>query len=622
MSQHMKFNSRSASVIAALLVILLLFFANAVVHKWVPVRQDITEEKLYSVSEGTEKILSNITEPITLEFYRTRDDDLVTPDMKLYSSRVYDLLKEYVSIRPSIINLKTIDPAHLSEEEQDALRQGIQGIPSAQKGMNYYCGMVIHGAADSEVIPFFDPRRERFLEYDITRAIYQVSLPGKKVVGIISNPQVFGVEPPPSFMPNMQQQQGQPPWLFLSELEKIYEVRDIKPGNPIGADVNLLIVIQPKNLVDKALYQIDQFVMSGRNAIFLTDPLFVDEESNRQNQFAPPELDRSLERLFDAWGVDMKYDQLVTDTLLATEIRTAQGAFSHPAWLSLQYDDNFNREVPASAHLGRMLFIYAYSMELNGKVEGVSMTPLLMTSNSAVNRKKSEIMYAAPDELMKENLIEGDILNLAAIYEGNFKSAFSEKLGDDTAPFMPETAEGTIAVIGDVDFVHDNYAFVQGNLFGQRIAQPRNDNAYFLYNLVEMLMGNRDLISLRSRGQFVRPFLRVREIEVAAQRRWQSKITELQAEIEDIKSKIEDKVNQVQPGQRLILSEEEQKELNKFRARQAETEKKLREVEKTMLSDIDALGNFLKLVNIFAVPLVLAFFAIIGAVIRSGRTRA
>lgn len=593
----------------------IVIFGNVVANR-INLRLDITDEKLYTLSEGTHAIIKSFDDVITLKLYYSRSLEGIPPQFKNYARRVEELLEEY-PLHGKNISLEVIDPEPDTEAEEMAQRYGIQGHPLAP-GINFYFGLIASGIAGEEVIAYFDERRENFLEYDITRSIYLVGQQGKPTLGILSGLKILGDTPPPP-------QFGAPPpkdlkdaWMFTSELKKIYAVEEISStAESIDPSVDLLLVVYPKDLSEKTQYAIDQHLLNGKNVIFFVDPLYMNEQA--PNRFAPPEPDTSLDRLFDAWGVAYKPEEVLADPIFASPVRSPEGVVKHPAWLSLT-QASVNPDEVVTGELSQLLMLYPGQVGLKSGIEEVSFTPLLSTSNRAKSFDKSRITYSQANQLMSDLSSGGEKYSLAGLFKGSFKSAFSKAPEGVSGEHLTKSkTPGAVIVVADVDMLEDQYCLQPIQIFGQVVGyEPLNQNTFFLANTVEMMSGNKDLISLRSRGKFVRPFDKVVELEADARSRFQEEEKNLQSKLQELETQINQRLQGTDASNQAIVTATVQAELEKFREERLKISRKLREVKRNLRGDIESLGTNLKVINILGMPVLIG---ILGLLIATGRTR-
>lgn len=588
---------------------------------------DLTEEKLFSLSKGTKQILGSLESPLTLKYYYSATEMVSVPFLKSYAERISDLLKEYKRDSKGNINLEIYDPRPDTEEEEWAGNYGLQAAP-LPNGRAVYLGLVVsNGSGDEKVIPFIDQSREEFLEYDITKLIYDISKPAKKKIGVISTLKVFGSDIPPMNNPYFPRQRFESePWLFIKELKKSFLVDDLGTSVvQIPEDIDMLLVIHPKGLNDKVQYAIDQYVMNGKRAIFFVDP-FSQIESEAQRQGNNPyasfggNFGSGLNRLFNVWGIDIPNKDVVGDINIPTKVNTGSGSpVDYLVFLSLT-DKYINKNDVITGKLESILLPCAGKI-VNLKKQGIEVVPLLHTSKEAAIIDNVKVSFSHPQMLLDDFKKGSEEITLGAKLSGVFVSAFPsgqpEVKPDDTQDNKtPESYrdthrsqcqnKNTIIVVADTDLIHDQFFARVQNLFGFNIVNMFNDNLHFFLNAIENLVGSEALISIRSRGKFSRPFIKVKEIENKAAERWQEKEKELQKKVDETNKKLRE-LQQPQKGEssRQLLTQAISNEIEKFRQERKESQKELRTVRKKLREDKEWWGTILFMLNSFLIPLVI-----------------
>ena len=426
MTSNTNHNAKIGGIAASLASVLLfgvILIAVNFISGFAVLRADLTAEKLFTLSEGTKAVLGKLNDKTRLKFYFSRSMANVPFLYKQYGKRVEEFLGEYVSASGGRLELEVLDPQPDTDVEEWAVKYGLAaaGLPTGEK---FYLGMVAMAADKEEVIPFFAVDREEFLEYDITRAIVQVSAAKKPVIGILSPLPVLRADN----MPFMAPQPGQPDdWLFVKELRKNFEIRRVEENSDtISPEINLLMVIHPKNLPESTVYAIDQFVVKGGRAIVMVDPAaMADNQQAAANPFMGM-MNRSSDvpALFKAWGVDYSPQKLAADVNSATQVNMGpQGLGNHPLWLSIK-GESFNREAAVSGKLNGMLLVNSGFLS---KAQGSTyeFTNVLQTTAAG---NETDIMKAmtVPDEIVRSLPATGSQKTLAAMIRGQFASAFAE----------------------------------------------------------------------------------------------------------------------------------------------------------------------------------------------------
>ncbi len=624
--------SRIGTGAAGLAVLLVIIGAVNLIVANLRVRLDLTGEKLYTLSKGSRQVLGNLKNDVTLKFYFSSSSPEMPMALKSYANQVQDLLKEYELAGKGRVTLEAYDPKPDSEAEEWAQRYGIEPQQTNPFGQPVYFGLVAVSGNNEQAMPGLNPRTETTLEYDITRLITRVAWPEKPVVGVMSSISVLGQPQNPMMM--QRRQQRDEGWTAFRELRKDYTVREVNADTEkIDADIKTLIVVHPKNLTDKTLFAIDQFVLRGGRLIACVDPFSVaDFEANQQQNPMMMQMGgggqagpSTLGVLFDAWGVGFDTSKIVADMGAATKLNAGQGRVEdNPTFLSLG-NANLAKGDLLTAQLSQVMLPFAGAL-VDNVAQGLTFTPLLTSSkeNSClVDAMNAQFGMGALRAQLKP---DGVARVLAARLQGTFKTAFPNGIStNDTAsatnatPSHLTSGTSTVMVFGDTDFLNDRFCVqIMQTLFGN-IAQPINDNLTLFGNMVEQFAGREELIGVRSRGQFNRPFTKVDELETAAMKKWQTEEQRLEAALQETQQRLSELQQKKTGNERLILSKEQQAELTQFRKTQADTRKQLKDVRKNLNRDIEMLGLRLKLANIVLVPLLVIVFGVYRGLSRRKR---
>ncbi len=626
--------SRIGTGAAGLAVLLVIIGAVNLIVANLRVRLDLTGEKLYTLSKGSRQVLGNLKNDVALKFYFSSSSPEMPMALKSYANQVQDLLKEYELAGKGRVTLEAYDPKPDSEAEEWAQRYGIEPQQTNPFGQPVYFGLVAVSGNNEQAMPGLNPRTETTLEYDITRLITRVAWPEKPVVGVMSSISVLGQPQNPMMM--QRRQQRDEGWTAFRELRKDYTVREVNADTEkIDADIKTLIVVHPKNLTDKTLFAIDQFVLRGGRLIACVDPFSVaDFEANQQQNPMMMQMGggsagpSTLGKLFDAWGVAFDNTKVVADLSCATKLNAGNGRVEdNPAFLSLG-KANMAKDDLLTAQLSSVMMPFAGALSDNTAKE-ITFTPLITTSDDnacLVDQMSAQFGISAMRAQLKP---DGARRVLAARLQGTFKTAFPngpEATGDaadNTATNKPadmiSSGASTVMLFGDADFFNDRFCVqVMNTLFGA-IAQPINDNLNLFGNTVEQSAGREELIGVRSRGQFNRPFAKVDALEVKAMKQWQAEEARLESALQETQQRLNDLQQKKTGNERLILSREQQSELDKFRKQQADTRKQLKEVRKNLNRDIERLGLSLKVINIALVPVLVIVFGIFRGLRRKQR---
>ena len=621
--------------VAGVIVMLFIMIAVYVISHVASKRIDLTAEKLYTLSPGTKAILKKLDTPVEIRFYCTQGKDMPV-ELKTYAQRVEDLLGEYKKLSPKNIQVKKFDPQPDSDAEDSANLDGVEG-QQINLGEKVYMGLAFNMLDSKTALPFVDPRRERLLEYDITRAIANVTTTEKQVIGVMSALPVFGEMNPMAM--RMGQGGRQDPWVFVNELKRDFTVKEVQmTEDKIDDDIKVLVVVHPKGITDKTQYALDQFVLRGGKLIAFLDPLsVVDSRSNPQMNplQAAAAGGSTLDKLVKAWGIEFDQNKVVADTVFQTRINRGQRAESAPAVLSVT-SEGVNTNDVVTSQIDSLLI--PFSGTFGGTpAEGLKETVLLNTTAQSQLVEKFMAEFSG-EQIIKDFAPGGKPLALAIRLTGKFKTAFPDGKPKDAAdpkdeankdkptnsvPSLKEsTKETAVILVGDADLLYDQFAAQVQEIFGQKIVYPRNGNLNLIQNMVEQLGGDNNLIAIRSRATMNRPFTRVNRMKAEAEQRFQAKIKELEKSVADAQTRLNELQKNKESTQRFIMSPEQQQEIQKVQQKQVEVKKQLKQERKNLRREIDSMENSLKWVNIAGMPLLVALSGISLAVLKRKKTAA
>ena len=611
---------RGASKGAAGLVLLAAIVVAAdVILANLPLRADLTAERFYTLSDGSKAVLAKLDQDVTLKYYVSSSAADMPMQLKTYAARVQNLLKEYERAAGGHVVLEAYDPKPDSDAEEWAQRYGIEPQTVNPFGSPIYFGVVAVCGDNEQTLAQLSPRTESTLEYDVTRLVTRVAWPEKPVVGVMTSlPDVLGGG---QMNPMMMQMGQRPPegWAAFAELGKDYEVRTVATDvASIDDDVKTLVLLHAKDLSDKALYAIDQFVLRGGKLIACVDPFSIkDMIASRQKQNpmmmqmgGGQDGPSTLGKLFDAWGVKFDTSKVTGDLEAATKLNNGQGGVDdNPAFLSLT-QANMDQGDLLVSRLTQGMFPFAGAFVFEKKGMDLTFTPVITTSKeNACSVDKMSVQFGGG---MKDMIPDGHARVLAARLSGTFKTAFP-KGPDGTNDVSKALAEGkgTVLLFADSDFLADDFCVrMMKTPFGS-IPQLINDNLTLFSNVIEQFAGREELIGVRSRGTTDRPFTVVNELEAKAMRQWQRKAADFEAELQMTQQRLQALQKQKSGDERFILSQEQQDEILKLRKAQAETRKQLKNVRKELTADIDSLGLTLKVVNIGLIPALVILFGLL-----------
>lgn len=610
--------SGTGLILAACLFVATIILANTALTTW---RIDLTENKLFTLSAGTINILQNLEEPIQFDFYFSQKAMVDFPLLGNYGIRVRDMLEEYATYANGKLVLNIIEPETFSESEDQAVASGLQTVSANATSARVYFGLVGTNSTDDEkIIPFFQTNRETALEYDITKLVYNLAYPDKRVVGILSQLPVIGEKG----------NNALPTWTIINALKEFFEVRDLNNAiETLDQRIDVLMLIHPKKLDSQTLYAIDQYLLRGGKAIVFLDPL-AEQDKTQPDPTTPniiPKLDSYLPDLLTAWGIEMKQEKVVGDINAAMRVQanSARGLqeIDYLPWLRLT-EKNFNADDFSTSELNLIHMGTVGELAIKDD-KGLTITPLIQTSEQATLLERDLILFQRDPSVILNNFkAEDRRLLIAARIEGQTKTIFpdgqplldKQEIGDKD--FI---ADGliNIIVVSDTDILADHFWVRAQTMFGVSVPQPIANNGDFIINSIENLAGNTDLISLRGREKYSRPFTKVEAIRRDAERQFRQREKELRNALKETEQNILELQQEQGDEQSYLLNSALTTEIDNFRDKRLTIRKELRSVQHELQKNIEKLGAQLRFVNIGLIPLLIIFLALMIGIYRSNK---
>jgi ABC-type uncharacterized transport system involved in gliding motility auxiliary subunit len=605
----------------ALLALALLFagitiLLGAALRGW---RIDLTQNHLYTVAPGTQRILKGLREPINLYFYYSSAAADQYPQVKTYAGRVRDLLEELSARSSGKLRLHIVDPQPFSEDEDRASELGVRPVELGGGAQPLYFGLAGTNSTDGHAaIAFFDPAKEPFLEYDVMKVVYQLATPKKPVVGWLSSLPMEGGFDPSSAQPRE-------PWIVLEQARQLFDIRTLDTNvTRIDPDIGVLVLVHPKTLSPATQYAIDQYALHGGHILAFVDPLSEQDPAgaNPQNPMAAMTADRSshLEPLLSAWGVSFDPKQVVGDAdhALSVTVRQGEAPVRHLGILGLDASSINHKDVITAGLSNINVATAGFLKPMKGST--ITFEPLLQSSADSAPIPTSRFaMLFDPATLQDGFHPTGERYTIAARITGSVKSAFPAGPPAGVKPIAGETPLKASAkpldlvVVADSDLLADFLWVREQSLFGQRIAQPWANNGDFVSNALDNLSGSDELISVRGRAAFTRPFTRVEQLRAQADERFRATEQQLETELHQTEDKLSALQSRRNDKTALILTPEQEKELEHFRDEKLRIRKQLREVRLSLDQNINRLGEILKIINIVVVPALFALIALLVA---------
>ena len=618
-------------------VFIVMFVVIVVSSQWLTGwRIDLSENGLYTLSDGTRNILGELENPVTLTLYFSDKATSQLPALRTDAQRVEELLEEYEGLADGQLTVSKVDPVPFSEAEDEAALAGLQGIPVGARGDEVYFGLVARNDAGAEeVIPFMQPDREAFLEYELTRLISSLSKSSLPKVGIVS-----GIEVKGGF--DYMTRQSRPAWAFLQYVEESFQVEWIADDATEISGIDALLLVAPGELSESLQFAIDQYVLGGGSTLVFLDPY----SEAAGGMSAMPSVQRfGLDALMENWGVTLREDVFLTDyaNSMVVGVGPARKAVRHIGLLGMT-PESLDQDDIVLHGLESLNFSSAGILD---RVENASTEwePILLSSPEAQPRESELLLQLHdPQSLLSGFVPTGERYVLAARVSGRATTLFpdgiditeelpapSEASGDDDAseeaktvtkhlaPGVKESDSLRLLVVADSDFLSDRLWVQVQNFFGQQIVTPWADNGSFLVNALEHMSGHPDLITIRSQGRFNRPFDRVEALRRDAEERFLAQQELLEEELQQTEQKLIELEKMRNEGDGALFTPEQEAELLNFQEEKLKIRKQLRDVQHQLDRDIEALGTRLKLINILLIPGIICVLVLLATVRRRFR---
>ncbi|MBX3402049.1 MAG: Gldg family protein [Phycisphaeraceae bacterium] len=594
-------------------------------------RIDLTEGRLYTLSAGSRAIAANVPEPVRLTLYLSEGRADIPPQIATYAQRVREVLAEYARASGGRVVVEVVNPEPFSDAEDRAVAAGLAGIPTGRGQERIYFGLVGTNTVDrQEVVPFLRPEREPFLEYELTRMIYLLGEPERRAIGLMSWLPVDGGPPNP-----MTGQPGAPALQVVRQAREMFDIRAIeRDATQIPTDIQVLWIVHPKGVGEPTQYAIDQFVMRGGRVLLFVDPLCDADVPPGVNPMQAMNLPKNsdLPRLLQRWGVELVPSMISTDRDAALRVNVGGQGRPEPvdyiAWMNLA-ESNIDRADAVTGGLRSLIVPTAGALRA---VPGATtdLAPLAQTGpNSALIAVEKFSFFPDPKALLAEFKPRGERLTIAARVTGPAHSAFDDPPeGVNSAAHLQQSAGPiNLIIFADCDMLQDRF-WVQEERIGPIVLglNKMADNGDFVIAALDNLTGSSDLMAVRARGTFRRPFDRVDRLRREAEQRYQSREQELQARLRETEQKINElqraRPDSQNPGGMVLLTPEQQAEIEKFRAEQVATRQDLRAVQHQLVKDIEGLGRSIKFINIGLMPILVGVAALALGAWRARRRRA
>ena len=591
-----KIKSKSVIKLSILLSIIIFFSINIITNNMLGYsRIDFTENKLYSLSEGTKKLLKNLDEPIHLRLFISSNLVKDVPQFSTYANRVETILKTYSNISNGKITIETIDPKPFSDEEDRAVGMGINPFNATEMSDSLYFGLAATNSTNGQKnISMFSPERETFLEYDLTSLISELSQIKKPIVSIIDN---LGL--------SADGRVGKPEQQILKQMKEMFKVEMVnESANELDKDTKILMVIHPKFLSDETLYMIDQWVLKGGATLIFLDP-YAETELSRQQGMPPMNPRSDLKKLLDTWGIKFDNKQAVLDSefgfRIARKINGRDVQVTNYPWLNIR-GEGLNKNDSTLSNLSTIVMTTAGSLQDTNN--NPILEPIIRSSKKSGvgDAQKAGNPEGDPRDLLSNIKSDNENYTLAGWIKANLNSSFINSEDKKDNQLMKSKNKSNVLIVTDADMLMDRNWLTQRGAFA--------NNGDFVLNIVEKMIGGNALSDLRGKSTSWRPFEKIIELEKIAEEKFLIEEQMLAKKLEGMEDKIRN-LTQNSDKDTDVLSPETIKAIDGFKTEMMATRSQLRNVKFDLRRDVDLLKKWIISINVAILPIVFAAVSLI-----------
>ena len=591
-----KIKSKSVIKLSILLSIIIFFSINIITNNMLGYsRIDFTENKLYSLSEGTKKLLKNLDEPIHLRLFISSNLVKDVPQFSTYANRVETILKTYSNISNGKITIETIDPKPFSDEEDRAVGMGINPFNATEMSDSLYFGLAATNSTNGQKnIPMFSPERETFLEYDLTSLISELSQIKKPIVSIIDN---LGL--------SADGRVGKPEQQILKQMKEMFKVEMVnESANELDKDTKILMVIHPKFLSDETLYMIDQWILKGGATLIFLDP-YAETELSRQQGMPPMNPRSDLKKLLDTWGIKFDNKQAVLDSefgfRIARKINGRDVQVTNYPWLNIR-GEGLNKNDSTLSNLSTIVMTTAGSLQDTNK--NPILEPIIRSSKKSGvgDAQKAGNPEGDPRDLLSNIKSDNENYTLAGWIKANLNSSFINSEDKKDNQLMKSKNKSNVLIVTDADMLMDRNWLTQRGAFA--------NNGDFVLNIVEKMIGGNALSDLRGKSTSWRPFEKIIELEKIAEEKFLIEEQMLAKKLEGMEDKIRN-LTQNNDKDTDVLSPETIKAIDGFKTEMMATRSQLRNVKFDLRRDVDLLKKWIISINVAILPIAFAAVSLI-----------
>lgn len=567
--------------------------------RMVPWRLDMTADRLYTLSAASRQMVEGLAKPVTFTFYDSRSNPDLPPASRVMARRVRDMLADVQRLNPSMVRVDIINPDLRAADELAAAKAGLAEQPLAG-GQGFYMGLAATMDGRRSVLPALEPSRTPYLEFDLMSLLAEVRKLERKTVALLA-------------VPNLRLQDMRPRW--VSEMSGFYTLDYLLPGvSEIPPATDVLVVMMAPYLPLETLYALDQYLVRGGKVLMLLDPYQRSAPdamtSLPDRNAADAELNHPAD-LLRLWGIGYDGNSIVADEAHAAPVNDPKLGFrTYPLWLALGHG-NVNPDLPFTSYIDTLAFAESGALTLGELAPRLAYTPVVASGGLARVVPRRVLDGGTPQLVASGLQGEPQAYVLGGLLEGHFPSTFKDippavaELARREERLLPAhvgepASKGALLVYADTDFAAEDFA-VQKTPSGELV--PVNDNLVLLFNSLQYLSGEGELLALRGKGVQPRSFGRVEEMLTRLGAQYTRVENKMAAELYQIAQRLEQLKAQAKPED-ISVANAAANELRSYEERNLELKKQLRDVRKSLRRDVVGLERMLAVINMLAMPLL------------------
>ena len=608
-------------IFLSFLFILYSFFClNLIASTW-QWKWDMSSDQAYSLSPEASQFAAGLQKKISMRFYTSRKHPRMPQNLKRYGERVEWLLRDLEKASRGKISLQVLELDAGSPHEDAALAEGVEGVPLAS-GEKLFLGLSVSRGSKCVPIPFLALERENLLEYEVVCAILNVARNSKPKIGIMSAFEVLGRTPEelaktPRQLDKNKPLAPMPPWYVMQELAVSYQLVKVPMTvKKIPEDLAALLVIHPSGAGEPLMQVLNSYLMNGgKMGIFLDPRSLYATAKIRQDYSFSEKITSDLPRLLKAWGVKYNREIVAADMVYAYRKNQLDKMVTNPAVLLLNRLGLSRKEMSTNA-LQLVMLCFAGVLD-HSPVKGLQAESLLFTSENS--QTVSAFIADRPELIIRHFSPVNRKLPLGLKLTGSFPNAFPETGGKKSS-----STGSAVYLFADSDMLFNDVCVRRSqDAYGKTVYLRQNDNTALLQSIVEHLASEGDTLSrIRSRLPMSRPLTRYNEIKARAELVYKERIRDLERELQEASAKMKSiRDRAAMQGKTLTLTPAQRREMEQYDRNIAGARRELQEITRALHSDMAKIDTVLRLINLIAVPGLIALLGILFGIYRFSHKR-